>query len=240
MSKFKFVLLVILKSMLRCRGVLISLSSDISFKSKFESPSRVGAYTRFSGDLGRFSYIGSCCSIPLSQIGRFCSISDNVKLLIGSHPTSDFISTSPAFFSTRKQCGDTFVSSDRYEEINFVSGSSKYLCVIGNDVWIGANVVIKAGVTIGDGAIVGAGSLVLKDVEPYSIVAGVPSRFIRYRFSSAVIRGLLDFKWWNREVDWIRSNAESFVSVNKFREHISVADDLGEVPIVVSNEKRSL
>ena len=39
-----------------------------------------------------------------------------------------------------------------------------------------------AGVKIGDGAIVGAGSVVTKDVEPYSIVAGVPAKFIKWRF----------------------------------------------------------
>jgi acetyltransferase-like isoleucine patch superfamily enzyme len=240
MSNLKFVLLIFVKAILRYRGVSIPLSSDISFRSTFESPSRIGAYTRFSGELGRFSYIGSGCNIPASKIGRFCSISDNVSLLIGSHPTSDFISTSPAFFSTRRQCGDTFVNRDRYDEIKFVSGSSKHLCVVGNDVWIGANVVIKAGVTIGDGAIVGAGSLVLKDVEPYSIVVGVPSRVIRYRFPSAMIRDLFSFKWWDRDVAWIRSNAELFGSVSKFSELISGADKSSESPISVSTDERSI
>ena len=53
--------------------------------------------------------------------------------------------------------------------------------VIGNDVWIGARVIILPGVHIGDGCIIGAGSVVTKDVEPYSIVAGNPARLIRKR-----------------------------------------------------------
>ncbi len=50
---------------------------------------------------------------------------------------------------------------------------------IGNNVWIAANVVVLPGVTIGDNAIVGAGSVVTKDVEPNTVVAGNPAKFIR-------------------------------------------------------------
>lgn len=50
---------------------------------------------------------------------------------------------------------------------------------IGKRVWIGAHATILPGITIGDGAIVGAGAVVTKDVEPYTIVAGVPARKIR-------------------------------------------------------------
>ena len=52
---------------------------------------------------------------------------------------------------------------------------------IGEDVWIGANVTVLAGVTIGRGSVVGAGAVVNRDVEPYSVVAGVPARRIRVR-----------------------------------------------------------
>lgn len=52
---------------------------------------------------------------------------------------------------------------------------------IGNDVWIGNSVTILKGVQIGDGAIIGAGSVVTKNIEPYTVVAGVPARKIRDR-----------------------------------------------------------
>lgn len=56
---------------------------------------------------------------------------------------------------------------------------------IESGAWIGANAVVAAGVTIGEGAIVGAGAFVNRDVEPYTIVGGVPARFIRRRFPDA-------------------------------------------------------
>ena len=50
---------------------------------------------------------------------------------------------------------------------------------IGCDVWIGFECVVLPGVTIGDGAIVGARSVVAEDVEPYTVVAGNPARFVK-------------------------------------------------------------
>ena len=56
--------------------------------------------------------------------------------------------------------------------------------IIGNDVWIGARVIILPGVHVGDGSVIGAGSVVTKDVEPYSVVAGNPAKWIRKRGES--------------------------------------------------------
>ena len=53
--------------------------------------------------------------------------------------------------------------------------------VIGDDVWIGARVIIMPGITIGSGAVIGAGAIVTKDVQPYSVMAGVPARIIKRR-----------------------------------------------------------
>jgi acetyltransferase-like isoleucine patch superfamily enzyme len=59
--------------------------------------------------------------------------------------------------------------------------------IIEGDNWIGANSIILKGVTIGKGAVIAAGSVVNRDVEPYSIVGGVPARILKYRFSSEQI-----------------------------------------------------
>jgi acetyltransferase-like isoleucine patch superfamily enzyme len=55
--------------------------------------------------------------------------------------------------------------------------------VIDDDVWIGANCTILDGVSIGKGAVIGAGSVVTRDVEPFSVVAGVPARVITTRMN---------------------------------------------------------
>lgn len=52
---------------------------------------------------------------------------------------------------------------------------------IGDDCWIGANAVILAGVNVARGTIVSAGSVVTRDTEPYSIVAGSPAKPIGRR-----------------------------------------------------------
>jgi len=52
---------------------------------------------------------------------------------------------------------------------------------IGDSVWICAGAFIGPGVTIGDGSVVGARAVVVKDVEPWTVVAGNPARFIKQR-----------------------------------------------------------
>ena len=52
---------------------------------------------------------------------------------------------------------------------------------IGAGAWLGAKVVVLPGVTVGDGAIVAAGAVVTRDVEPMTVVGGVPARTLRKR-----------------------------------------------------------
>lgn len=51
--------------------------------------------------------------------------------------------------------------------------------IIHNKAWISFNVIILKGVTIGEGAIIAAGSVVVKDVAPYTMVAGNPAAFVK-------------------------------------------------------------
>lgn len=81
--------------------------------------------------------------------------------------------------------------------------------IIGNDVWIGMEAIVMPGVTIGDGAIIGARSVVVKDVEPYTIIEGNPAKAIKKRFPEKDIKTLLELKWRNWEVGKIEPNLDA-------------------------------
>ena len=80
--------------------------------------------------------------------------------------------------------------------------------VIGNDVWIGEWCTVMSGVTIGDGAVVGTKSVVTKDVPPYTIVGGVPAKFIKRRFSQADADLLEEMKWWDWPVEKVKEASQ--------------------------------
>lgn len=161
-------------------------------------------------DIGDYSYVNDRSFICNAKIGKYVSIGPEVMIGLGKHPSTGFVSSHPVFYSVRGQVKTTFVDKEYFEE------TAK--TIIGNDVWIGARAIIMDGVTIGDGAIVGAGAVVTKDVEPYSIVGGVPAKKIKYRFTEKECDFLLQFKWWEKDEKWLRENVLLFHDINKFME----------------------
>lgn len=163
--------------------------------------------------MGRFSFVGRNCRIRNTKIGKFCSIGAEVMIGLERHPSRDFISTYPAFYMEKATGSPSFVYKQLFKDEEPVQ--------IGSDVWIGSRAIILGGVNVGDGAIIGAGALVIKDVEPYSVVGGLPAKLIRMRFSQENIKKLLDFAWWDRDIEWIRKNAELFSNEKVFFELIN-------------------
>ena len=171
-----------------------------------------------SSFIGYASYLGENTIIKNAKIGKYTSIGPDVKGIYGKHPSSLFVSTHPAFFSSRKQVGFSYTEVQLFPEFEEPKDrDGKYSIIIGNDVWIGAGTSIMDGITIGDGAIVAANALVTKNVEAYTIVGGVPAKLLKYRFNEDEINFLLRFKWWEKEADWIRKNAKAFVDINQFK-----------------------
>ena len=167
--------------------------------------------------LGFGSYVANDAKISKTKIGRYCSIGPRVICIFGHHPTKKFVSTHPSFFSAWGQVGFTYTNKQLFNEFSKpISEGSPYTISIGNDVWIGSDVRILDGVHIGDGAIVAAGAIVTKNIEPYSIVGGMPAKHIKYRFTETQINFLLQFKWWDRPQAWISKNAHLFNDIDQF------------------------
>ena len=161
-------------------------------------------------EISNHSYINSNTIVRDTKIGKFCSIASNVKIVLGSHPMN-LISTHPAFYANNKEF-KTFSDKTLFQEYFPVE--------IGNDVWIGEEVMIPGGIKIGDGAVIAARSIVTKDVAPYSVVGGVPAKHIKYRFNKNEIRLLLNFKWWDKEEDWLKNNFMLFNNPKLFIDRI--------------------
>ncbi len=159
-------------------------------------------------NIGDLTYISDGTVLVHTRIGKFCAIGPGVQCGIGDHPTHKFVSIHPVFYSIYRQSQLTFADKSYFGEYKPVE--------IGNDVWIGASAVVRGGVRIGDGAIVGAGAVVTKDVPPYAIVGGIPARVIRYRFSEAEVKALLDLQWWNQEMSWLKVNWKRFHDIQEF------------------------
>lgn len=191
---------------------------ELDFYTALESHISIGNNCNInSSQIGLGTYISEYSNIRHTKIGRFCAIADNVRSGMGSHPVRKFVSIHPSFFSTVQQAGFTFVKKNSFDELKKVDHSN--FCVeIGHDVWIGSGVKIVDGVKIGNGAIIGANAVVTKNIEPFTINIGVPSKSIKKRFTEEQINFLQDFKWWDRDFNWIKENAPLFDDISRFME----------------------
>lgn len=144
--------------------------------------------TRF----GLFSYVAHGSFVGTgTSMGRYCSIGMNSTVGPGEH-TIDWLGTHNFLLNQK--------NVDRENQSRYANQRLE----IGNDVWIGANVCVKTNVKIGHGSVIGAGTVVVKDVEPYSIVVGNPGRVLRMRFSDDVVERLLKSEWWRLPFDYVK------------------------------------
>jgi acetyltransferase-like isoleucine patch superfamily enzyme len=144
-------------------------------------------------ELGRYIGCGYFSYIAGTHIGNYCTFGSRVSIGAFSHPT-DFLTVHEVGFSNTTQWyGETARKSPEQSYMDSITEKT----VIGSDVWVGDNSVIIRGVSICNGAIVAAGSVVTKNVDPFSIVAGNPARLIRKRFSDEIIDRIQASEWWN-------------------------------------------
>lgn len=207
----------ILKTRLR-RDVTLEYGVKINSKTILEGSNKIFKRANIANsNIGYGSYIGVESFLPRTLVGRYSAIGPRVRLVRGAHPSKNFVSIHPAFYSTRKQAGFTYVTENKFNELD---NEKKYSVEIGNDVWIGSDVIILDGVKVGDGAIIGSGAIISKDIDAYTINVGNPIKMIGKRFDDNKVESLLSIQWWNRDTSWVIENSDYFEDIDKFLKNL--------------------
>ncbi len=153
---------------------------NVTFGGKNKVPDRCN----FSGEIK----IGYATTLGYNNflhgkitLGKYCQLGADVAIHATNHP-SNYMTT----YINKNLFDGELKSLKRHKEI-----------IVGHDVWIGHNALILGNITIGNGAIIAGGAVVTKDVVPYSIMAGVPAKEIRKRFSEKIISEIETLAWWD-------------------------------------------
>ena len=161
-------------------GCSIGVGSNIIVPEQTNLIFGDGCYIGRYVELGPGNYIeiGSQTSIQDRSIfvgdviiGRYCLISLNVLISSGRH----YFNLKPEWLIKDQ---DFYVAQDKK-----LSDAHSKPVIIEDDCWLGANVVVMPGVKIGRGSVIGANSVITKDVEPYSVMAGAPAKRLRKRLN---------------------------------------------------------
>ena len=156
---------------------------------------------------GDYSYASNDCDIIYSRIGKFCSIASHVRINPGNHP---LWRAALHHFTYRSRSYDLH-SEDDWEIFDW---RRAHPVVLGDDVWVGHGAILLPGVEVGTGAVVGAGAVVTKDVDPFTIVAGVPAKLIRRRVPPDVQKALMRIRWWDWPHGKLAETLEDFRKLN--------------------------
>ena len=143
----------------------VSLSVAREGSIEIGSHCELRSFARLDADVGRIA-IGDG-----SSVNPFCLLSGFGGLRIGSNVR---IASHCVILSSTHQYGDVGLAIH-------VQGVAPKETAIGDDGWLGAHAVVVGGVSIGSHSIIGAGAVVLEDIPPYAVAAGVPARVIRMR-----------------------------------------------------------
>ena len=158
---------------------------------------------------GKYSSGPMLLSDNVEKIGAFCNFAAGT-CAVKNH-AMDYISTHGFIYTAQANYEDADGSMWYFKGVQPHGIPPKNdKVVIGNDVWLARNVIITNGAKIGNGVIAAAGAVITKDVPDYAIVAGVPARIIRYRYTPEQIEALNRIQWWNWSDDEIRERYDDF------------------------------
>ncbi|MBO1438429.1 DapH/DapD/GlmU-related protein [Meiothermus sp. CFH 77666] len=158
---------------------------------------RLGAWTEVSEGvvmlettLGDYSYLMPFGQAAYAEIGKFANLASFVRIHPTNHPMERPSLHHFTYRSALYGLGKDDPAIFEWRRTQRV--------VIGHDVWIGHGASVMPGVKVGNGAVIGTGAVVTRDVEPFTIVVGVPARPLRRRFDPGIIERLEATAWW----DW--------------------------------------
>jgi phosphonate metabolism protein (transferase hexapeptide repeat family) len=178
--------------------------------------SRIGAWTALGAhtslvesSFGDYSYTAGDVQIIYSEVGKYCSIANSVRINPGNHP--QWRVTQHHMTYRRVQYG-----LGQEDDAEFFQWRRDHRCMIGHDVWIGHGAIIMPGVRVGTGAIIGSGAVVTKDIGPYEVAVGVPAKVIKRRFEAPVIGQLLASEWWNWDREQLEKNFSDLLTLEAF------------------------
>jgi phosphonate metabolism protein (transferase hexapeptide repeat family) len=174
----------------------------------------IGRYTEIyercsisDSEIGDYSYVVRDGEIWCATIGKFVNIASHARINAPNHPTWR---ATLHHFTYRSEN----YWADGEAEDSFFDWRRSNRVTIGHDVWLGHGATILPGVTVGNGAVIGAGAVVSRDVEPYTIVGGVPAAPIRRRFPEDIARRMDRLAWWDWSHERLRTALPDFRSLS--------------------------
>ena len=137
-----------------------------------------------NSQFGDYAYCERWSDIANTTVGRFANIAAMVRIGPTDHPWRN---AAQHHFLYRS----SYYWDDVADDADFFAARAARRTVLGADCWIGHGAIIMPEVTLGAGAIIASGAVVTKDVAPFLMVAGVPARPLKPRFSAPVVERLL-------------------------------------------------
>ncbi|MFG6565560.1 chloramphenicol acetyltransferase [Sulfitobacter sp. 1A13421] len=164
----------------------------------------IGRATRLAhSEIGDYSYCDRWCDIANSQVGKFSNIAASVRIGATDHPMEK-----ASLHHFHYRAGDYFDGAE--DDADWFALRRSRRTVIGHDTWLGHGAQVRPEVTIGHGAVVAGGAIVTRDVAPYMIVAGIPAKPLRRRFSESIAARMEELAWWDWPHDRLQASLKDF------------------------------